>query len=210
MDRMVATARRKETYGELGPAMRALPNNRWRAFVEFYLLGTVANKNKNNHGAQAAAARQAGFGTPRSTPHVMTHMAWKLMRDERVIAAVAEEARKLLRSGAPEAVRAALNGVRNPEHKDHARFVGMVLDRADPIESRQQIEVTHKIVDPDQEALEELKALRVLNTSHDKMLEVFGVNGLDRLLALEAADQTRRAAAAKVIDGTIEAPADGG
>jgi hypothetical protein len=42
------------------------------------------------------------------------------------------------------------------------------------------------------------------------MLEVFGVNGLDRLLALEAADQTRRAAAAKVIDGeAIEVSPDG-
>jgi hypothetical protein len=33
------------------------------------------------------------------------------------------------------------------------------------------------------------------------MLEVFGVNGLDRLLALE--DQARRADAAKVIEGEV-------
>jgi hypothetical protein len=84
----------------------------------------------------------------------------------------------------------------------------MTLDRADPIESRQQIEVTHKVVDADTEALEELKALRALHTPHAKMLEVFGVNGLDRLLALEAADQVRRADAAKVIEGTIEAQVD--
>jgi hypothetical protein len=200
---MALAARRKETYGEMGPAMRALPNNRWRAYVEFYLLETYTNNKKNNLGAQAAAARQAGFGTPKTTPHVMAHIAWRLMRDERMIAAVAEEARKFVRSIAPEAAKAVQNGVRNPDHKDHARFVAMALDRADPIETRQQIEVTHKIIDPDQEALEELKALRALNTSHDKMLEVFGVNGLDRLLALEAADQAQRAAAAKVIDGEV-------
>jgi hypothetical protein len=52
--------------------------------------------------------------------------------------------------------------------------------------------------------LEELRALRALHTPHAKMLEVFGINGLDRLLALE-----RRSDAAKVIEGTIEAPADG-
>jgi hypothetical protein len=207
---MAMTARRKETYGEMGPAMRALPNSRWRSYVEFYLLETYTNNNKNNYGAQAAAARQAGFGTPRTTPRAMAHIAWRLMRDERMISAVAEETRKYVRSIAPEAAKAVQNGVRNPDHKDHARFVAMALDRADPIESRQQIEVTHKIIDPDQEALEELKALRALNTSHDKMLEVFGVNGLDRLLALEAADGARRAAAAKVIEGEVLPPIDGG
>jgi hypothetical protein len=196
-------ARRKEEWGSLGPAMKALPNNRWRAYVECYLLETYKNSNKNNFGAQAAAARQAGFGTPKTTARSMAHIAWRLMRDERMISAVAEESRKYVRSIAPEAVKAVQNGVRNPDHKDHARFVAMALDRADPIESRQQIEVTHKIVDPDTEALEELRALRVLNTSHDKMLEIFGCNGLDRLLALEAADGVRRAAAAKQIEGEV-------
>ena len=57
------------------------------------------------------------------------------MRDDRMLAAVAEETRKLLRSGHPEAVKAVHAGVRNPEHKDHARFVAMVLDRSDPVES---------------------------------------------------------------------------
>ena len=206
---MVTPARRKEEWGELGPAMRGLPNNRWRAYVEFYLLETYTNSNKDNYGAQAAAARQAGFGTAKTTPRSMAHIAWRLMRDERMIAAVAEETRKYVRAIAPEAAKAVHNGVRDPSHKDHARFVAMTLDRADPIESRQQIEVTHKIIDPDTEALEELRALRALHTPHEKMLEVFGCNGLDRLLALEAADQVRRADAAKLIDGTIEAPVDG-
>jgi len=50
----------KPDWGELGPAMRALPNDRWRAFVEFYLLETTANGAKNNYGAQANAARKQG------------------------------------------------------------------------------------------------------------------------------------------------------
>jgi hypothetical protein len=155
----------REKLGELGPAMKALPNDRWRAFVEFYVLGTITNSRKNNFGAQAEAARKAGFGGPKTTPQVMTHLAWKLMRDDRVISAIAEESRKLLRSGAPEAVKAARNGVRDPTHKDHARFVAMILDRADPLESHQTIDVIHKHVDPDQESIEELRALRMLGTA---------------------------------------------
>jgi hypothetical protein len=202
---MSTPARRALTWGELGPAMRAL-NPRWRAFVEFYLLETFTNSHKANYGAQARAARKAGFGSPKTTTRAMAHMAWRLMRDDRIIAAVAEESRKLLRAGAPEAVKAVHAGIRNPDHKDHARFVAMVLDRADPVESKQLIEVTHKHLDPDQEALEELRALRSLGTAPEKLIELFGTNGLDRLERIEAADTNRRAREAKVIDHIAVAP----
>jgi hypothetical protein len=206
----VATSDRKPDWGELGPAMRALPNDRWRAFVEFYLLETYRNRHKNNYGPQAAAARKAGFGKPKTTTRAMAHMAWRLMRDDRVIAAVAEESRKLLRSGAPEAVKAVLNGVRDSSHPAHARFVDMLLSRADPVESKQLIEVTHKHLDPDLEALEELRALRSLGTSREKLIDLFGTNGLDRLERLEAADTNRRAREAKVIDHVAASPDDSG
>ena len=117
---------RREEWGELGPAMRALPNNRWRAFVEFYLL------EKPGYGAQANAARRAGFGAPKSTPLSLTQTASRLMRDDRMIAAIAEEARKMLRGGAPDAVKALLSLVRDPKHKDHARGIALVLARTDP------------------------------------------------------------------------------
>jgi hypothetical protein len=82
----------------------------------------------------------------------------------------------------------------------------MVLDRADPVESRQFVEVVHRTVDPDQEALEELRALRQLGTSHEKLIELFGSNGLDRIERLEAADKLRRANEAKVIDHVATVP----
>jgi len=192
---------RKQEYGELGPAMKALPNDRWRAFVEFYVFASFANSRKNNFGAQAEAARKAGFGDAKTRPKTLTQIGWKLMRDDRIIAAVAEESRKLLRAGAPEAVKAALNGVRDPEHKDHARFVRMFLDRTDPVTTHQEISVTHRNIDPDQEAIEELRALRQLGTSREKLLELFGGNGLARVEALEASDAAQRARDAKVIDG---------
>jgi hypothetical protein len=204
---MNVSAQRKEDWGQLGPAMRALPNDRWRSFVEFYVLGTFRNIHKDSYGAQARAARAAGYGGPRTTPGALAQIAWNLMRDDRMIAAIAEESRKLLRAGAPEAVKAVQNGIRNPNHKDHAKFVAMALDRCDPIESRQIVEVTHRNIDPDQEALEELRAARQLDAPREKLLELYGVNGLDRLEQLEAQDRARRASEAKIIDSVaVEVP----
>jgi hypothetical protein len=190
-------ARRKEGFGELGPAMRALPNARWRAFVQFYLLENPG------HGAQTNAARRAGFGTARSKPINMAQTAWRLMSDERMQAAIAEESRKLLRGGAPEAVKALQNLVRNPEHKDHARGIQMVLNRVDPEITRHDMNIVHRVIDPDQEELEELRACRALGTPREKLIELFGGNGLARLELLEAADTERRAASAKVIEGEV-------
>jgi hypothetical protein len=105
-----------------------------------------------------------------------------------------------VRAGAPEAVNALYGMIRNPEHKDHARAVAMVLDRTDPVVSQQNVQVTHCVVDPDAEAVEELRALRALNTPREKLLELFGPNGLDRVERMEAADNSRRANAAKLIE----------
>ena len=89
----------------------------------------------------------------------------------------------MLRVGAPEAVKALQNVVRNPEHPGHIRAISMLLDRADPVESRQLVEVTHRTIDPDQEAIEELRAMRALGVSREKLAEVFGGNFLPKLEA---------------------------
>ena len=78
--------------------------------------------------------------------------------------------------------------IRNPEHRDHARGIAMVLARTDPEVARTDISVTHKVIDEDEEAREELRALRVLGTTREKLLELFGPNGLARIEAQEAAD----------------------
>jgi hypothetical protein len=198
---MKALARRKGDWPQLGDAMNSLPNNRWRNFVEFLLL------EKPGHGAQTNAARRAGFGRVNTSPLTMARISTRLMHDPRIQAAIAEESRKMLRAGAPDAVKAVYNGIRNPEHKDHARFVAMVLDRSDPTESRQFVQVVHKSIDPDQEALEELRAARQLGAPREKLLELYGVNGLDRLEQLEAQDRARRASEAKIIDSVaVEVP----
>src|SRR5690242_4679744 len=146
---MTALAKRKqEIWGELGPAMRALPSNRWRAFVECLLLEPPG------HGAATHAARRAGFGHARTSPLNMAKIASRLMRDERIIDAIREESRKLLRAGAPDAAKALLNLVRNPEHPHHARGIAMVLARTDPEVQQHDLQISHRIIDPDQEALE--------------------------------------------------------
>jgi hypothetical protein len=178
--------------------MQALPNQKWREFC--YHLTTQ----KPGHGALTRAARAAGFGK-NSTPTNLAKLAWRLSHDERIIAAVAEESRKVIRLGHPEAVAAVLNLVRNPKHRDHMRAVDAVLSRADPIEShsRHNIEVVHRTVDPDREGLEELRALRQLGTPREKLLDLFGHNGLDRLEELDAAETSRRADSAKLIEGKV-------
>ena len=131
----------------------------------------------------------------------MARMASRLIRDDRIIAAIAEESRAMRRAASPEVIKAWLGMVRDPDHPGHARAVAMGLDRDDPVISHQQIDVTHKHVDAEQEAIEELRALRQLGTTHEKLVELFGGNGLARLEAREAADTAQRARDAKIIEG---------
>jgi hypothetical protein len=93
-----------------------------------------------------------------------------------------------------------MNMVRDPQHRDHARAVEMIISRTDPAISKHSVDVTHRHVDPDREALEELKAARQLGATREKLLELFGPNGLDRLEALEAVELAQRATAARVIE----------
>jgi hypothetical protein len=188
--------RRKPDWGQLGPMMRALPKESWREFVYAYVTGAPG------HGALASAARAAGFGK-KSTPTNVAKIAWKLSQDDRIVAAIAECSRKIIRSGAPEAANALLSLIRDPKHKDHGRAVQIMLDRTDPVETRSHhtVDVTHTVLDPDQEALEELRAARALGATRDKLLELFGGNYLPKLERLEAAENAKRADNAKLIDG---------
>jgi hypothetical protein len=186
-------ARRKQEWGELGPAMRALPNEGWRRMAYHYAT------NPGGYGSLTAALRAAGLAA-RSTKANQGRRAWQIGHDDKFIAAVAEIAKKIIRTGGPEAANALMDMIRDKEHSFHGRAVLALLDRVDPVESRSHhtVDVVHKI-DPDQEALEEIRALRQLGTPRPKLLEIYGPNGLDRIEALEAAE-LRRSDKAKVID----------
>ena len=192
----------QEAWGELGPAMRELSEIQ-RRFVRYYLIERATKKSA--HGAQTRAARRAGYNMKGPTLGKHAHdLLHDPTRNEKIIAALAEEAKKITRGvGYAEAVIAAWNGVRDPLSRDHARFVDMFMSRGDPVISKHSLDVTHRTIDPDREALEELRALRKLGTSRDKLPELYGPNGLDRLEALEAVENAQRAAAAKVVDGKV-------
>jgi hypothetical protein len=179
-----------------GPAMSQL-NERQRAFVIALVTG------QPGHGCLTRAYLAAGY-QPGGDRVLAGKAAYKLSRDERVLAAISEEARKIVRVHHPEASLALLNLIRNPDHKDHARALGMVLDRVDPVNTHHSMTVVHKVVDPDQEALEELRAARHIGASREKLIELFGFNGLERLEALEAVEKAQRAASAKLIEGKAE------
>ena len=195
------TAEQEQTWGELGPCMKALPNERWRSFVRHLVSDT------KGHGAVTRAARAAGFGKANTKSSSLSKQAHVLAHDERVVAAIAEESRKVLRVAHPQAVAALFNVINDPTHRDHMRPVAALLDRADPVTISQKIDVTHRHVDADQEGLEELRALRQIGATREKLIELFGGNGLARLERLEAADMVRRADNAKLIEhNTSEQP----
>src|ERR1700692_2655538 len=122
-----------------GPAMLALPTDRHRAFVR--ALYTV----RPGHGARVKAAKLAGFGCPTSTPQSMATIASRLSHDERVLAAIAEEDQKYIRSSAPRAMGALSRLIEDPRHKDQARGLAMVLDRTMPLETVHNVQVKHDV-----------------------------------------------------------------
>ena len=129
--------RRANREDELGPAMLALKEKQ-RAFVTCLLLEPPG------HGAQVNAARRAGYGTAKKKPVHMANIASRLARHPKVVAAILEESRKMLRTGSPEAVNALIAMIRDPNHKGHLRAVGMMLERTDPTVYHQHVTVERK------------------------------------------------------------------
>ncbi len=191
MKREQPPAVQQETWGELCPAMQAL-SHKHREFVRHLVTGPVG------HGRLTRAYKLAGYKSGKAS--TLSKDAHHLSRDERIIAAVAEESRKVIRVGHPEAVAALFEVMRDPLHRDRMRAIDAILNRVDPLQTKHSIDVTHRTIDPDREALEELRAARKLGATREKLLELYGANGLDRLEALEAIDNARRADAAKIIE----------
>ena len=79
-----------EVFGQLGPAMREL-SERQRAFVTALVTG------KPGHGALTAAARRAKYNMRGAT---LSKHAHDLSRNPKIIAAINEEAKKVIRGRA--------------------------------------------------------------------------------------------------------------
>lgn len=127
-----------DTMAEWGPKMAALPTDKMRGFVVGLFLAP------KKRGAPIYAARVAGYGTDTSSNKSLGVMAARLMADERVQDAIAEESHKRLRGLAPSAIAAIERLVNNPAHKDHGRALDMVLSRADPVTTVHNVSVAHR------------------------------------------------------------------
>jgi hypothetical protein len=165
-----------------GPAMQEL-NEKQQKFVLALVNGPLG------HGRITAAYEAAGYKSGKR--HTLTKDAHKLSRDPRVV----------------EAVAALMNLVRDPSHKDHARAVGMLLDRCDPVQSKFDMHVAHEhrvTVSADDQIYEEYKAQLALNVTRERMRDVLGGNTIPKL-------ERRLAAETKTIEGTstdVEKPDD--
>lgn len=175
--------------------MRAL-SEQHRRFALAMATDPATMTSSTGYGAYTRAARASGYKDSVN----IGKMAYQLAHDDRIKLAVQELARTRIELAAPLVVQKYIALLQNEDARDHGRAVMAGVDRLVPITTTQKIDVTHRLLDPDQEALEELRALRQLGVSREKMVETFGGNGIARLERLEAADIARRSVEAKVIN----------
>jgi phage terminase small subunit len=105
--------------GKLGPAMLAL-NERQRLFVTYMVETGSANATR--------AAAFAGYSAENHNALRVT--AHRLAHDEKVLAALHEEASRRMRASAILAVSELTRIAGDPTHKDQVRAIAMVLDRS--------------------------------------------------------------------------------
>jgi hypothetical protein len=122
---------------EWGPAMGALSPKR-RAFVVALYDEDAPRK---GDGLIIYAAQKAEYGTPTSSKKSLSVIGNRIVHDDRVQAAIVEYSQRCLRAIPPEAIRALKDLIRDPKHKDHARGIAMVLDRADPLQTMHTVKV---------------------------------------------------------------------
>jgi phage terminase small subunit len=186
----------KIDWGKYGHAMRALSEQHRRFALA--LASDPATLTGQTYGAYTRAARAAGY--KESSAATLGKMAHQLAHFGPIKLAVDELARTRIELAAPLVAEKYIALLQNEDARDHGRAVMDGVQRLVPSTTTQKIDITHRLINPDQEALEELGALRQLGTSREKLLELFGGNGLVRLERLEAAELARRADAAKVIE----------
>lgn len=141
--------------------MLALPNDRWRLFVESWLSGGRA------HGGYTGAARAAGF---KGNDNVLKVTAYRLAHDQRVQEAIQEEARKRLRSSVPAALDALDEIVADKKHKDRALIAKTILDRTG-LHEVSETKHTVEFIGNDPAMLERVRQLALrMNMDPEKLL----------------------------------------
>lgn len=156
-----------------GPAMLALKDDRERNFVVALFEGHSA----------ADAMRIAGYA-PGGAPDTHTRMASRKKTLPRIVDAMMEYQRALIRTEGPAALDVVRSVMRDITHKDRLKAAMAVMDRTDMVITRQDITVKHEVIDRDAEGVLELRAILSLGPIDRAKLE--GLFGYGRLMKLEA------------------------
>ena len=141
---------------ELGPAMRALPTDRMRAFV----VAMHENALRGDD-TQGSAAKSAGFSGDMASLRVT---GYRLAHDERIQEAMKEEGHRRLGALVPLATGRLAEILRGAAAKDAMRAITAVLNRTGmPERSDHTVTVRHEKSEADkiQQALELAKMLGI-------------------------------------------------
>jgi hypothetical protein len=170
---------------EFGPAMRALSPRWQKAVTALFLTG----------GNQTEALRIAGYKDTKNKwgkTAALTVLASRMFADDRVRAAIREEAVKHIDVAEPELLATTLSIVRDTKKRDidRLRGISMIWDRANPVLNRTKVEVEHHL-SVDETDVTHYRALQKLGAPQSTFLARFGYNGLARVEAMVAADDAK-------------------
>ena len=118
-----------EPKAKLGPKMKALPNDLWRATVVEYVEGGVDSNGGNASRGYVAAMRRAGWGEKMKDASMRAYSA-RLFHDTRFQEAIVEEAKRRLITDLPSALEIQRQIMRTPGHKDAFAAARSIQDRA--------------------------------------------------------------------------------
>ncbi len=183
---------------EFGPAMMALPSDKWRNFALYYVLEGCSG---------AEAVRKVGFCKPDSSDLTRTKQAYRLTSDSRMQSAILELGRKYLSSLVADSIKTLREVMADPtaRNADRVKAAAVVLDRTLPAHTVMDVN-HHHIVDIDhaKAALESLRFLKSMQVPREVLIEQFGHSGLDRY-ERALAEEDARVGKVKVIEGRVEA-----
>ena len=112
----------------LGPAMRKLPSDRWRAAAVARFM-----VKSGRGGGNAAACRVAGFAS--TTPASMKSTAHRVFHDARMLAALDELGKEFLRGGVPDAIAVVYEIMGDKKHKDRLKAAMGIINYAHPLQT---------------------------------------------------------------------------
>lgn len=147
-------------------------SDRERLFVWAYLTNGDSNA--------AQAARDAGYSDHLGADRVSAH---HLMHRQRVLDALDEVGRKAFKGLMIQTIMAAERMIAAKDHPDHQKTVMSMLSRFGLGEKTSvDVNVNGEVtVNHTDQAVEDLRIMRQMGASREKLLEAFGFSGLPRL-----------------------------